>query len=68
MYTIERKTGGATVKKTLDEKLREELNSLKKGTRLERELRGCVTCTEYFDKLRESLMSLHKDENIQSAY
>lgn len=62
MYTIERKTGGATVKKTPDENLREELNSLKKGTRLERELRGCVTCTEYFDKLRETYLSLHANE------
>ena len=30
MYTIERKTGGVTVKKTPDERLREELDGLKK--------------------------------------
>lgn len=64
MYTIERKTGGATVKKTPDERLREELNSLKKGTRLEQELHECVTCTEYFDKLRETYLGLHQNERL----
>ena len=64
MYTIERKTAGATVKKTPDDKLREELNGLKKGTRLERELRGCVTTTEYFDKLRETYLGLHQNEVV----
>lgn len=64
MYTIERKTGGETVNKTPDERLREELNSLKKGTRLEQELHGCVTCTEYFDKLRETYLGLHQNERV----
>ena len=64
MYTIERKTGGVTVKKTPDERLREELDGLKKGSRLERELHGCVTCTEYFDKLRETYLGLHQNERV----
>lgn len=61
MITIGRKTEGVTVKKTPDEKLREELNSIKNGSQLDNELHGCVTCTEYFDKLREVYLSLHNE-------